>query len=310
MWPPGRNARGVRHRSPIPTEEATADPGEAAVPLPREQRAVEMEQAENFPVALRVLPRVIRVDLRAVYDVVRLIDDTGDEGGGDRTAQLEALSAELADLWQDRPVRTPALVRLRPTVRARRLPEEPFQRLVAANLQDQRVVRYADHDQLLEYCALSAAPIGRLVLSVFDVRADEELLAASDRVCAGLQLVEHWQDVAEDRRRGRIYLPQDAMAAAGVAEADLDEPTAGPALRRLVLTETGYAAELLAAGPGLVHRLHGWARWAVTGYVAGGQASVDALRRSGGDVLAATPRPRRRDLLRHAAALALPGGRR
>ena len=140
--------------------------------------------------------------------------------------------------------------------------------------------------------------------------ADDELLAASDRVCAGLQLVEHWQDVAEDRRRGRIYLPQDAMAAAGVAEADLDAPTAGPALRRLVLAETAHAAGLLAAGPALVRRLHGWARWAVTGYVAGGRASVDALRRSGGDVLAATPRPRRRDLLRHAAALALPGGRR
>ena len=300
----------MRHRSPIPTEEATADPEEAAVPVPRERRAVEMEQAENFPVALRVLPRVIRVDLRAVYDVVRLIDDTGDEGGGDRTAQLEALSAELADLWQDRPVRTPALVRLRPTVRARRLPEEPFQQLVAANLQDQRVVRYADRGELLRYCALSAAPIGRLVLAVFDVPADDELLAASDRVCAGLQLVEHWQDVGEDRRRGRIYLPQDAMAAAGVAEADLDAPTTGPALRRLVLAETAHAAGLLAAGPGLVRRLHGWARWAVTGYVAGGRASVDALRRSGGDVLAATPRPRRRDLLRHAAVLALSGGRR
>ncbi|NYJ07133.1 squalene synthase HpnC [Petropleomorpha daqingensis] len=276
----------------------------------RERRAVEMERAENFPVALRVLPRVVRVDLRAVYDVVRLIDDAGDEAVGDRTAQLEALSAELGDLWQDRPVHTAALVRLRPTVRARRLPEEPFQRLVAANLQDQRVVRYADHDELLAYCALSAAPIGRLVLAVFAVPADEALLAASDRVCAGLQLVEHWQDVAEDRRRGRVYLPQDAMAAAGVVEADLDAPTAGPALRELVLAETAAAAELLAAGSGLVRGLHGWARCAVTGYVAGGRASVDALRRSGGDVLAATPRPRRRDLLRHAAALSLPRGRR
>jgi squalene synthase HpnC len=269
-----------------------------------------MERSENFPVALRVLPRVVRVDLRAVYDVVRLIDDVGDEAGGDRTAQLEALSAELSDLWRDRPVSTPALVRLRPTVRARRLPEEPFQHLIAANLQDQRVVRYADRDALLGYCALSAAPIGRLVLAVFAVPADDALLAASDRVCAALQLVEHWQDVAEDRRRGRIYLPQDAMAAAGVLESDLDAPSAGPALRRLVLAETEHAAELLAEGRGLVRRLHGWARWAVTGYVAGGRASVDALRRSGGDVLAATPRPRRGDLLRHAAVLALPGGPR
>src|SRR5215203_6043758 len=219
--PPFGMLRRVRPRSPTRLREQ-------AVPVrgagPRDAGAVASEQAENFPVALRLLPRPLRVDLRAVYDAVRLIDDVGDEAEGDRTARLESLTAELADLWQDRPVTTPQLVRLRPTVRARRLPEEPFQRLVAANLQDQRVTRYADRAQLLDYCALSAAPVGRLVLALFEVRVDPRLLAASDRVCAALQLLEHWQDVAEDRRRGRVYLPQDALAAAGVAETDLDAP--------------------------------------------------------------------------------------
>jgi squalene synthase HpnC len=270
---------------------------------------VAKERAENFPVALRVLPRAVRADLRAVYDVVRLVDDTGDEAAGDRTARLRALSAELADLWAGREVGTPELVRLAPAVRARELPEEPFQRLVAANLQDQRVTRYADHDELLAYCALSAAPIGRLVLALFGVPADEALTDASDRVCAGLQLLEHWQDVGEDRRAGRVYLPQDALAAAGVAEADLDAPVAGPALRRLVLAETGRAAELLAAGPGLVRRLRGWPRLAVAGYLAGGRATVDALRRAGGEVLGTPVRPRRRDVLRHLGVVLLAGAR-
>src|SRR3954453_2382474 len=111
----------VRPRSQISPEPAAAGNASAAAPeRGREPRAVERERAENFPVALRLLPRVLRVDLRAVYDVVRLIDDLGDEGAGDRTAQLRALSAELADLGRDRPVTTPALVRLRPTARARR----------------------------------------------------------------------------------------------------------------------------------------------------------------------------------------------
>jgi squalene synthase HpnC len=289
----------VPSRPPAAREAATVPPAAAGLAGARERRAVEMERAENFPVALRLLPRVLRVDLRAVYDVVRLIDDVGDEAAGDRTAQLTALADELAGLWQGRPVHTPALVRLVPTVRSRHLPEEPFQRLVAANLQDQRVAGYEDRAQLLAYCALSAEPIGRLVLALFGVPADEAVLAASDRVCTALQLLEHWQDVGEDRRRGRVYLPQDAMRAAGVGEADLDAAEAGPALRGLVLAQTELAAELLASGSWLVSRLHGWARLAVAGYVAGGRATADALRRSGGDVLAATPRPRRRDLLRH-----------
>jgi squalene synthase HpnC len=271
---------------------------------------VAKEQAENFPVALRVLPRRVRADLRAVYDVVRLIDDVGDEAEGDRTAALTALAAELAGLWQGRPATTPALARLAPAVAAGRLPEDPFQRLVRANLQDQRVSRYADREELLGYCALSAAPIGRLVLAVFGVPADPARIEQSDRICAALQLVEHWQDVAEDRRAGRIYLPQDAMAADGVAETDLDSATASPALRRLVLSETAAAVRLLDSGAALVGGLHGWPRLAVAGYVAGGRAAADALRRSGGNVLAATPRPRRRDLLRHLVTALATAGRR
>lgn len=292
--------------------QADLRPGERPAPAEgvaggRADRAVEMERAENFPVALRLLPRTLRADLRAVYDVVRLIDDLGDEATGDRSERLRALSDELSALWRGEPVSSPALARLAPTVRARALPEEPFQRLVAANLQDQRVTRYADRSALLDYCALSAAPIGRLVLALFGVPADAGMLAAADRVCAALQLLEHWQDVAEDRRRGRVYLPQDALDAFGVRESDLDAVAAGPQLRCLVLAETEQAAALLDDGPALVGRLRGWARLAVTGYVAGGLATADALRRSEGDVLTATPRPRRRDLLRHAAALWLPG---
>jgi phytoene/squalene synthetase len=139
----------------------------------RDRPASVKERAENFPVALGILPRFLRVDLRAVYDVVRLIDDLGDEATGDRTAQLATVGAELAQLWRGGSVTTPELRRLLPTVRAHGLPEEPFQRLVRANLQDQQVARYADADELLAYCALSAAPIGRLVLALFDATTDE-----------------------------------------------------------------------------------------------------------------------------------------
>jgi phytoene/squalene synthetase len=115
--------------------------------------------------------------------------------------------------------------------------------------------------------------------------------------------VEHWQDVAEDRRAGRIYLPLEDLEAHGVAETDLDRTVATSAVRQLIAFETDRAADLLDSGAPLVASLHGWARLAVAGYVAGGRAAIDAMRRADYDVLSGTPRPRRRDVATHLAGL-------
>ena len=259
-------------------------------------------RAENFPVALRLLPRRLRADLIAVYGFARVVDDLGDEAPGDRSALLAEFRADLALVWETGCPTHPVLQQLVPTVRTHGLDREPFERLVQANLVDQRVHRYATYAQLREYCTLSADPVGRIVLGVFEV-ADPVATQLSERVCTALQLIEHWQDVAEDRRAGRVYLPQEDLAAFGVSEAELDAVPAGggasPALRALMSFEITRAGQLLDSGAPLVAMLHGWARLAVAGYVAGGRAALDALRRTGGDVLGGPPRPRRRDVLRH-----------
>ena len=277
-----------------------AVPDGVAVP---EQTLERKQRAENFPVALRLLPRKLRADLIAVYGFARTVDDLGDEAAGNRTALLEAFRTDLVSVWTTGRPTHPVLQQLVPTVAARGLDREPFDRLVQANLVDQRVHRYATYGQLRQYCTLSADPVGRIVLGVFGMADRTELTELSDRVCTALQLIEHWQDVAEDRRAGRVYLPQEDLAAYGVSEAELDAPPAGgrvsPALRALMSFEINRAAELLDSGAPLVGMLHGWARLAVAGYVAGGRAALDALRRSDGDIFGATPRPRRRDVLRH-----------
>jgi squalene synthase HpnC len=275
-----------------------APPGTGDAVQPDQERLRALEKAENFPVALRLLPRDLRADLRAVYAVVRTIDQLGDESTGDRTAQLHAFRGDLASVWTTGQPASPILAALVAPVRRRGLPREPFDRLVEANLQDQRVARYDRFEDLLAYCALSAAPIGRLVLAVFGARSPARL-ALSDQVCAGLQIVEHLQDVAEDRRAGRVYLPQEDLAAHGVREAELDAASASPALRRLISAELQRVTELLDAGWPLLATLSGWARLAVAGYVAGGQAAVDGIRRIECDVLAERPPVRRRDLVRH-----------
>ena len=241
---------------------------------------------ENFPVALRLLPRAVQGHLRAVYGYARLVDNLGDEYPGDRLAALDWVEAQLDDLFAGAP-RHEVFVQLAPTVERFGLDRRPFDGLLAANRLDQHKTSYADFDELMEYCELSANPVGRLVLAVFE-SATPDRLAASDRVCSGLQVLEHLQDVGEDAAQGRVYLPADDMERFGVAVEDLGAPTAPAGLRGLVAYEAARARAMLLAGRGLVASLRGPARLAVAGFVAGGLAGLDALEAAGFEVLGGT----------------------
>ena len=269
--------------------------------------------AENFPVALRVLPRRYRRDLAAVYGFARSVDDMGDEAApGQRLELLDELEADIGRLYQkvrwagapgpggtgnepgpagDGP-RLPVVRALARTVVTCAIPAQPFLDLIEANRQDQVVTRYRAFADLLGYCRLSANPVGRIVLHVFGA-ATPEREALSDRVCTALQLAEHWQDVTEDLRAGRIYLPLADLDRFGVTEADLAAPRAGPGVRALIAFQVGRARDLLDAGAPIVGTLRGAARLAVAGYVAGGRAALAAIAASGHDPLPATPRPGR-----------------
>jgi squalene synthase HpnC len=271
--------------------------------------------AENFPVALRFLPRRYRGHLAAVYGFARSVDDMGDEAAPqERAALLDELEADVGRLYRmvsrgpgdgrtggeggdegnegpdDGPPRLSVVRALAPTVVACAIPAQPFCDLIAANRQDQVVSRYPTFGDLEDYCRLSANSVGRIVLHVFGA-ATPEREALSDRVCTALQLAEHWQDVAEDLRAGRIYLPQEDMERFGCTEDDLAAPRAAPKVRALMAFEERRARGLLDAGAPIVGTLRGAARLAVAGYVAGGRAALAAIAASGHDVLRATPRP-------------------
>ncbi|MEV4201810.1 squalene synthase HpnC [Micromonospora globbae] len=270
------------------------------VVVPAVHRLAQARAAENFPVALRVLPARYRRHLIAVYAYARHVDDLGDEPqapGVDRTAELDRIEAELRALYTGRAVSHPVVRALAPTVTGCGLPLDALVRLVEANRVDQRVTRYATFAQLVDYCTLSANPVGELVLHVFG-QAGPARRELSDRICTALQLVEHLQDVAEDHRRGRVYLPAEDLDRFGVTEEDLGRPAATAPLRELIAFEAERARAWLDAGAPLVSALHGWARLAVGGYLAGGRATLDALAEADHDPLRAAVRPRRRRVLR------------
>jgi squalene synthase HpnC len=328
----GAVSQGVTRLSE-PRGTAVASPSAEAIG----SAAAAQASGENFPVALRLLPARYRRRLEAVYGFARAVDDMGDEAPPDERAQLlDELEADLGRLYQfqdpalrEAPAQygraqdstaqdgTPAVgppgdeprigvVRALATVVGEcGVPQQVFADLIRANRQDQVVTRYPAFSDLAGYCELSANPVGRIVLYVFGAATPERMIL-SDRVCTALQLAEHWQDVAEDYRAGRIYLPAEDMERFGCAESDLAALSAGPQVRALMAFEVERAGRLLDEGAPLVGNLRGSARVAVAGYVAGGRAALAAITAAGHDVLRATHKPRRgrlaREMLRAYAA--------
>lgn len=243
---------------------------------------------ENFSVAPAFVGPRTRGRLNAIYGFARLVDTLGDELPTDRLAALDWLEQDLDRVYEGKPEH-PVMVRLVPFVRELSVPREPFVRLIDANRLDQKVLDYGTFDELVAYCDLSANPVGELVLHAFGA-VTRENIELSDRVCTSLQLVEHWQDVGEDARNGRIYLPREDRERFGVSDGELAGEHTSDAVRALLAYETDRARSLMDEGAPLVGRLRGRARAAVAAYVGGGRAALDALTRSGYHVLPRGPK--------------------
>jgi squalene synthase HpnC len=245
-------------------------------------------RTENFPVASLLFPRRLRPHLRAVYGFARLVDILGDEVEGDRLAALDELEQQVSECYSGEPS-WPVIRVLAPTIHEFALPREPFLRLIEANRMDQRVAEYETWDDLREYCRHSADPVGRLVLGLLRLDHQPELVAASDDVCTGLQLVNFLQDVPRDLELGRIYLPAEDRRRFGVTK--LDGPSAE--LVELLRFEAARARGLLAGGQVLHSRIGGRVGRAVGLFARGGLAALDALETAEWDVFTQRPRPSR-----------------
>jgi squalene synthase HpnC len=177
---------------------------------------------ENFSVISRFVPRRLRNDFAAVYAFCRWADDLGDETG-DPARSLELLAwwrDELRACYADQP-RHPVFVALARTIGRHDLPPQPFDHLIDAFEQDQRITRYQTWDQLLDYCTRSADPVGRLVLYLAGYR-DAQRQQLSDATCTALQLTNFYQDVRRDIiERDRVYLPADVLGDHGISHDQL-----------------------------------------------------------------------------------------
>jgi squalene synthase HpnC len=188
---------------------------------------------ENFPVASRLVRPELRPRVMAFYNFARAADDVADNPAlepADKIARLDRMEAAL-DGRHDPGV--PAAMAMCRDLGRGGVDGRHCRDLLAAFRWDARANRWRDWQDLLDYCRLSAAPVGRHVLDLHG--EDRRAWSASDPLCAALQILNHLQDCGVDRREmDRVYLPADRMAAHEVVVADLDRPAATPGLRRLL----------------------------------------------------------------------------
>jgi squalene synthase HpnC len=244
---------------------------------------------ENFPVGLFV-PRGRRPYVHALYAFMRAADDFADE------PIYEGVRREKIDRWEALTeaayrgeAEGPIFVALAETVRRLDIPKQLLLDLLSAFRQDTEKARYADWDELLDYCRRSANPVGRLVLLVFEQR-DNDLPVLSDSICTALQLTNHWQDAAIDYARGRVYVPEDLMRRHGVGSWDFSTGRVSDGWRGLMAELIARTRGLFERGKPLCDRVGRELRFEMRLTWLGGMSILDRIEASGADVFRNRPK--------------------
>jgi phytoene synthase len=242
------------------------------------------------------LPRDARPHIAAIYAFARIADDFADEGTRSASARLA-----LLDDWHRRLREAAAgavpldgsdaadiFTALGETMVARGLEPSLFEDLLSAFRQDVTTTRYDTWEDLLDYCRRSANPVGRLVLRVAGYR-DAALDRRSDAVCTALQLTNFWQDLDQDWRKGRLYVPRALAEPAGADERDLGRGRLSPAWRDALAEGSRRTRELFEEGRAVADGVQGRLRWELRATWLGGVRVLDRLERVGFDVFRARP---------------------
>ena len=187
---------------------------------------------ENFPVASFLIQRRHRPVILAFYRFARAADDVADHPTASSAEKLTLLQ-EMDRTLTGELDSAPEALALRRMLDERKLSVQHGLMLLEAFRRDVSKLRYANWDELMDYCRYSAMPVGRFVLDVHGESRDT--WPANDALCAALQIINHLQDCGNDYRAlGRVYLPEETLAAAGATVKDLRADRASPGLRRVI----------------------------------------------------------------------------
>jgi squalene synthase HpnC len=214
-----------------------------------ELRSGKTHRDENFPVASWIIHPRHRALILAFYNFVRTADDIADHATldeRDKLAYLDLLEAELLGRGDSQP----EAVNLRRSLAERAMPPRHALDVLIAFRMDVTKLRYETWDEVIHYCRYSAMPVGRFMLDVHG--ESTSTWVASDALCAGLQINNHLQDCGKDYGNlNRVYLPRDALAAAGASVESLREARAPAPLLQCLHSLAARTERLLAESKSL-----------------------------------------------------------
>lgn len=203
-------------------------------------------KTENFPVASILIAPALRPHVMRFYTYARTIDDIADDPAvpaSEKIARLDAFEAVMTGAAPASPGYEAAAA-LRQSQAETGVSPIHACNLAAAFRQDAVKSCYASIEELMDYCALSANPVGRYLLALHG--EGERAFPASDALCSALQIINHLQDCGDDyRTMNRVYLPLDWMEAAGAEVQDLGRQQLSPGLRRTLDRALDHCAALL-----------------------------------------------------------------
>ncbi len=249
---------------------------------------------ENFTIASWLMPRAMRPHMYAIYAYSRMADDFADEEHD--LAKLDGWERELDLAYAGAP-RHPVFVALADTVTRFDIPREPFADLLRAFRSDVDFKGFDTIEDVLGYCRYSANPVGRLVLYLFGYR-DSQRQELADRICSGLQLANFWQDIAIDRAKGRIYIPQRDMERFGYSVEELDRRVVNRNFVDLIGHEVAFARDLLSTGAALSGLVDRRLRRDILMFAGGGLAILRAIEKVDYDVFRRRPKLSKFDYLK------------
>ena len=268
---------GAGHESPSPMSVERAF---------RYCDAITKAHYENFPVASRFIPASLRRYVTAIYAFARTADDFADEGElsiQERLSKLDEWEEQL-DRCCEGDASHPIFIALADTVSRCGIPKKPLADLLIAFRMDVTRNRFATFHDLLEYCAHSANPVGRLVLYIFS-SASERTMEFSDNICTALQLTNFWQDVAVDWRKGRVYLPLEDLQRFGYTENDLAAGICDERFRKLLKFQVDRTRRYFESGKPLLTEAPEDLKFELLLTWFGGQTILKKIEHSGYDVL-------------------------